>query len=97
VTKIFSAHIPKAYFLILYLHVHGLPRRPTNSTSSLIFLVIKATMDFSNFNPAEQAHMTKVIEKRQVCSSQALASQTRDTEMNIKTDARLPPNVLESG
>ncbi|KAF8195445.1 Tim10/DDP family zinc finger protein [Pholiota molesta] len=23
-------------------------------------------MDFSNFNPAEQAHMTKVIEKRQM-------------------------------
>jgi hypothetical protein len=26
-------------------------------------------MDFSNFNSAEQAHMTKVIEKRQVWRS----------------------------
>ena len=25
-------------------------------------------MDFSGFNAAEQAHMTKVIEKKQVCS-----------------------------
>ena len=25
------------------------------------------TMDFSGFNAAEQAHMTKVIEKKQVC------------------------------
>jgi hypothetical protein len=24
-------------------------------------------MDFSGFNAAEQAHMTKVIEKKQVC------------------------------
>jgi hypothetical protein len=31
--------------------------------STLLFVV---EMDFSNFNSAEQAHMTKVIEKRQV-------------------------------
>lgn len=30
-------------------------------------ILIQLAMDFSHFNGAEQAHMTKVIEKRQVC------------------------------
>jgi len=29
-------------------------------------LTVSFTMDFSSFNAAEQAHMTKVIEKKQV-------------------------------
>jgi len=33
-------------------------------------------MDFSNFNGAEQAHMTKIIEKRQVILASHLAWKT---------------------
>ena len=51
-------------------------------------------MDFSNFNPAEQAQMTKVIEKRQVY---LLALSRCINIPNNRIDARLPPNVLEPG
>ncbi len=51
-------------------------------------------MDFSNFNPAEQAQMTKVIEKRQVY---LLALSLCINVPNNRIDARLPPNVLELG
>ena len=51
---------------------------------------IRVAMDFSSFNGAEQAHMTKVIEKRQV----PLLSTRRDFSLNRKTDAGFPPHVL---
>ena len=48
-----------------HLHIRiQLPSRcPTFLTPPSLF---EFSMDFSNFNPAEQAHMTKIIEKKQV-------------------------------
>ncbi len=50
-------------------------------------------MDMSSLNPAEQAHMTKIIEKKQV---RALLNFTEgNILMNaVLLDARLPENVL---
>ena len=39
----------------------------TTLLSPLVITLPLFTMDFSNFNAGEQAHMTKIIEKRQVC------------------------------
>jgi len=51
-------------------------------------------MDFSNFNAGEQAHMTKIIEKRQVC--RPISNGLLRNRFEISKDARLPPNVCES-
>jgi hypothetical protein len=48
-------------------------------------------MDFSQLNPAEQAHMSKLIEKRQVCS----IGMGMMTFFNISSDARLFEDVLQ--
>lgn len=49
-------------------------------------------MDFSNFNSAEQAHMTKIIEKKQACKHILSLQCIADT---CVTDARLFKNVLQ--
>jgi len=48
-------------------------------------------MDFSQLNSAEQAHMTKIIEKKQVC---ILAYSLLQTFSRFLPDARLPAFVL---
>lgn len=51
-------------------------------------------MDFSQFSSAEQAHMTKVIEKKQVRRWCTL--RLPDWPNPIPLDARFPENVLKS-
>ena len=49
-------------------------------------------MDFSQFNAAEQAHMTKIIEKKQVSNNTALKS----SDSLARLDARLLASLLWS-
>ena len=51
-------------------------------------------MDFSSFNPAEQAHMTKVIEKKQVRILSLPPRFGNVTNCN-GLDARLYANVFD--
>ncbi len=57
------------------------------------------TMDFSQMNPAEQAHMTRVIERKQVrislncCGERTLNTVTRCLQYGW-VDARLHAHVL---
>jgi hypothetical protein len=50
-------------------------------------------MDFSSFNAAEQAHMSKVIEKRQVWTLHPDYSSLCN---ECETDARFPQDVRAS-
>ena len=64
VTKYFHFGGPRSgHSVIQHLRLLLLPQPTFKFFKSLNFYFI---MDFSHFNSAEQAHMTKVIEKRQV-------------------------------
>jgi hypothetical protein len=54
-------------------------------------------MDLSTLNPAEQAHMAKVIEKKQVCPLSPYCQCEGLWLMSIFPDARLSPHVLQPG
>lgn len=59
---------------------------------------LEHTMDFSAMNPAEQAHMSKVIEKKQVSSGSRTPQATTRTDIRkIGVDAGFHENVLVAG
>jgi hypothetical protein len=53
--------------------------------------VVTVDMDFSNFNSAEQAHMTKVIEKRQVSTFLSTYPQPTSQIYRCKTSSKCIP------
>jgi len=56
-------------------------------------LVLSPVMDFSQLNSAEQAHMTKIIEKKQVLDTSYTLQQSLNT-ITALLDARLPTSIL---
>lgn len=62
----------------------------TLNNSSVVRLVT-VDMDFSNFNSAEQAHMTKVIEKRQVSTYLISYPQSTSQIYRCKTSSECIP------
>lgn len=61
-----------------------------------LLFVVTVDMDFSNFNAAEQAHMTKVIEKRQVSTYLSTYFQPTSQTNRCKTFSECIPTSLRN-